>query len=143
MEAPSPPHSPTPPDECDDLAPLSAHGGEAGPRLVTVLWTWTPSVKIIFLLNLEELQEVLMRRSIPPALTHAWLQAGGKSPHCYSVYFYPPFSSAAALLYLFFSADSQEKRLTEILPQTECRSTLSSTSKSGLLFHSPFICPYK
>lgn len=27
----------------------------------------------------------------PPTLTHAWLQAGGKLPHCYSVYFYPPF----------------------------------------------------
>jgi len=41
------------------------------------------------------------------------------------------------------SADSQERRLTEIPPQTESHQTIPSTTKSRLLFHMPFTCLYK
>lgn len=47
----------------------------------------------------------------------------------------------------FFPADSQERRITEILPPQKLNrtETLSNTSESEsrLLFNMPFICPYK
>lgn len=64
------------------------------------------------MLKLQE-ETAWIRGAAAPTLTHVWLQAGPKFPHCYSVYFYPPFVSTVAPFFLLIL----RMRNSEICPQ--------------------------